>query len=215
MKISIVCSNPAHPVAAYLGDWIKRHSRDHEISLVNKKAELTGGDILFLVSCSELISAKDRRAFGASLVLHASDLPRGRGWSPHVWEIASGADTITLSLLEAEDKVDSGRIWKKVDIAIPGHALWDEINHLLFTAELELMDYAVASYGAITPLAQDAEVEPTYHRKRTPEDSRIDAEKTIAEQFDLIRVCDPDRFPAFFEYRGQRYTLKLEKTSDE
>jgi methionyl-tRNA formyltransferase len=215
VKISIVCSNPAHPVAAYLDEWVERNNRDHDISLVNKKAELTGGDILFLVSCSELISAKDRAAYGASLVLHASDLPSGRGWSPHIWEIASGAAKITLSLLEAEDKVDSGRIWKKVDIAIPDHALWDEINHLLFTAELELMDYAVASYGAIIPLAQAAEVEPTYHRKRTPEDSRIDAQKTIAEQFDLIRVCDPDRFPAFFEYRGQRYTLKLEKTSDE
>jgi methionyl-tRNA formyltransferase len=50
---------------------------------------------------------------------------------------------------------------------------------------------------------------------RTPKDSCIDPHRTIAEQFDLIRVCDPIRFPAFFEYRGQKYALKLEKLNGE
>jgi methionyl-tRNA formyltransferase len=211
VKISILCSDPTHPVVPYLERWIWQNRRNHDITFVNKKNELCGGDLLFLVSCGEIISLKDRAAYGSSLVLHASDLPRGRGWSPHIWEVASGAEKITLSLLETEDKVDSGKIWKKVSIDIPRNALWDDINHLLFTAELQLMDYAVASYGAIVPLEQPAEVQPTYWPKRRAEDSRIDPHKTIAEQFDLIRVCDPARFPAFFEYRGQHYTLKLEK----
>jgi methionyl-tRNA formyltransferase len=122
-----------------------------------------------------------------------------------------GATHITLSLLEAEDKVDSGAIWKKVLINIPTTALWDEINHLLFSAEMQLLDYALESYGRINPKEQSTDTEPTYFRMRTPEDSRIDAHKTIAEQFDLIRVCDPKRFPAFFEHRGQKYALKLER----
>lgn len=214
MKVSIVCSNPAHPVNAYLQDWVERHAQDHEIELVRKKSELTGGDILLLVSCGEIVTAKDRAPYGVSLVLHASDLPRGRGWSPHIWELAAGASHITLSLLEAQDKVDSGKIWKKVRIPVAPTALWDEINHQLFTAEVELMDFALASYGHIQPQEQPADLEPTYFRLRTPQDSRIDADKTLAEQFDLIRVCDPIRFPAFFEHRGQRYALKLEKLHD-
>lgn len=214
MKVSIVCSNPAHPVNAYLRDWVERHAQDHEIELVRKKSELTGGDILLLVSCGEIVTAKDRAPYGVSLVLHASDLPRGRGWSPHIWELAAGASHITLSLLEAQDKVDSGKIWKKVRIPVAPTALWDEINHQLFTAEVELMDFALASYGHIQPQEQPADLEPTYFRLRTPQDSRIDADKTLAEQFDLIRVCDPIRFPAFFEHRGQRYALKLEKLHD-
>lgn len=195
----------------YLREWIERHGQDQEIELVRKKVELTGGDILFLVSCGEIVTAKDRAPYGVSLVLHASDLPKGRGWSPHIWELAAGSSHITLSLLEAQDKVDSGKIWKKVHIPVPSTALWDEINHLLFTAEVQLMDFALLSYGHIQPQEQPAGVEPTYFRLRTPQDSRIDPDKTLAEQFDLIRVCDPDRFPAFFEHRGQRYVLKLEK----
>jgi methionyl-tRNA formyltransferase len=215
VKVSIVCSDPAHPVNAYLLAWIQRHRQDHKIELVRAKSELTGGDILLLVSCGEIVTATDRAPYGVSLVLHASDLPKGRGWSPHIWELAEGASHITLSLLEAEDKVDSGKIWKKVNIPVPHTALWDEINHLLFTEEIQLMDFALASYGRIQPQEQPAEVAPTYYRLRTPQDSRIDPDKTLSEQFDLIRVCDPVRFPAFFEHRGQRYAMKLEKLNDE
>ena len=215
MKVSIVCSNPAHPVNTYLSAWVQRHSQDHDIELVRKKSELTGGDILLLVSCCEIISAEDRAPYGVCLVLHASDLPRGRGWSPHIWELAAGASHITLSLLEAEDKVDSGKIWQKVQIAVPAAALWDEINHLLFSAEVQLMDFALASYGHIQSQDQPKDVEPTYYRRRIPQDSRIDPQQSLADQFDLIRVCDPHRFPAFFEYRGQCFALKLEKINDE
>lgn len=211
LKISILCSDPAHPITAYLKGWIERHRRFHDIELVQKKSDLTGGDLLFLVSCNQIVSAKDRAFYAASLVLHASDLPKGRGWSPHIWAIASGSDKITLTLLEAEDKVDSGRIWKKVDILVPKDALWHEINDLLFTEEIRMMDFALISRDVIQPQKQSDEVEPTYHRARTPEDSRIDPDKSIADQFDLIRVCDPVRYPAFFYHRGQRYALKLEK----
>jgi methionyl-tRNA formyltransferase len=213
VKISIACSNAAHPVNEYLLKWIDRNSTSHTIELVRRKRDLSGGDILFLVSCGEIISATDRASYGASLVLHASDLPRGRGWSPHIWDIAAGANHITLSLLEAEDKVDSGRLWNQIRIPVPPTALWNEINHLLFTAEVELMDFAVRSFGAIAPYNQPSHVEATYLRQRTAEDSRIDAHKSIADQFDLIRVCDPSRYPAFFDHRGQRYALRLEKVN--
>jgi len=215
VRVSIVCSNPTHPVNTYLSAWVKRHGQDHEIELVRTKSELIGGDMLLLVSCCEIITAKERSAYDVCLVLHASDLPRGRGWSPHIWELAAGAQHITLSLLEAEDKVDSGRIWKKVHIPVGPTELWDEINHRIFNAEVQLMDFALASYSRIQPQEQPNDVEPTYYRLRTPQDSRIDPHQPIADQFDLIRVCDPYRFPAFFEFRGQRFALKLEKLHDE
>jgi len=215
MKISIICSDAEHPVNAYIELWTMRHRNNHKIELVRRKKELSGGDILFLVSCSEIISAKERALYRNTMVLHASDLPRGRGWSPHIWEIIAGASSITLSLLEAEDKVDSGRIWKKRHIAVPKDALWNEINDLLFTAELDLMDFAVASFEKCQPHVQSSDVEETYFRRRTNKDSYVDPQKSIAEQFDLIRVCDPFRFPAYFEFRGHTYSIKLEKLNEE
>jgi methionyl-tRNA formyltransferase len=213
MKITFLCSEPTHPVNAYLNSWMATHHEVHEIDLIQEKAQLTGGAILFLISCSEIVTSSDRTKYASCLVLHASDLPKGRGWNPHIWELLQGADFITLSLIEAEDKVDSGRIWKKTRVPVPKHALWDEINHLLFNAEIELIDYAVGAFAQVTPTAQTNTAEATYYPRRTPKDSEIDVHKTIAEQFDMIRVCDPNRYPAYFEYMGQRYILKLEKSN--
>lgn len=215
MKITLLCSDSVHPVNVHLNKWVSKNSNRHEISLVRSKADLEGGDILFLVSCAEIIHAKDRQKFKSSLLLHASDLPSGRGWSPVVWEIIGGAELITVSLLEVEDKVDSGRIWRKITRSVPKHALWNEINEILFSAEIELIDLAVNEVVSIEPQPQSLEVEASYYRRRSPEDSKINPEQSIAEQFDHIRVCDPERYPAYFDMHGQRFKITLEKMNEQ
>lgn len=214
MRISFLCSDMQHPVNGHLRRWIEQQQDKHQIELVFKKSELSGGDILFLISCSEIVGAAERATYRASLVLHASDLPQGRGWSPHTWQIIAGAEEITLSLLEAEDRVDSGRIWKKVKFPVPKHALWNEINERLFDAEIELIDYAVSKFDSIAPVEQDPNIDPTYYPRRSPTDSQLDPTQSIANQFDRIRVCDPNRFPAFFELHGKKYKITVEKISD-
>lgn len=215
MKISILCSDSNHPVVEYLNTWIDRVSlRGHSVELFFDKSELPDGDILFLVSCSQMIRDGDRKKYRATLVLHASDLPKGRGWSPYVWSILGGAAQITVSLLEASEPVDSGAIWLKTTFDLEGHELLPEINAKLFDAELFLMTQAVDSFDSIEPIQQKGDPGP-YMNKRTSADSRLDPYKTIAEQFNLLRVVDSDRYPAFFDYQGKRYLIKIEKTENE
>jgi methionyl-tRNA formyltransferase len=212
MNISILTTSTEHPVNAYLGKWAEKN-KNHQVSIVHLKKELISGDILFLISCSEIISKLERGKFKKTLVVHASDLPYGRGWSPYVWEIINGATDITLSLLEAGDKVDTGDIWKKVNVSIPKTTLFDEINEVIFNSELELMDFAIENYHTIEPKKQlniDSECWP----KRSPKDSEIDINQTIFEQFDLIRVCDPQRFPAYFYKDGVRFNIAIEKNDE-
>ncbi|WP_347807462.1 formyltransferase family protein [Pseudomonas sp. CAU 1711] len=204
-----------HPVNGMLQRWMEKNKTLHQVALARSKRELASGDILFLISCGEIITEHERRRFKKTLVIHASDLPRGRGWSPHIWELTQGAAGLTVSLLEAQDKVDSGDIWKKVHIDIPPHALYQEINELLFRAESELMDFAVEHFDSVVPMAQDCSIEPTYYPRRGPADSELDPQLTIASQFNLLRVCDPERFPAFFKLHGHRYKLTIERLDDE
>lgn len=211
MKISILCSDPNHPVVKSLLVWIAgMSSKGHTASLHYDKADLQGGDVLFLVSCSQIIRDVERKKYGATLVLHASDLPKGRGWSPHIWSILNGADQITVSLLEADNPVDTGAIWLKTDFRLEGHELLPEINEKLFAAELLLMTQAVEQFEKISPVRQLGDP-GAYMPKRSPADSQLDPNKTIAEQFDVLRVVDSQRYPAFFDYRGKRYLIKIEK----
>lgn len=183
----------------------------HEVTLVRTCHDLKGGDLLFLLSCSEIVAAGDRAKFSKTLVLHASDLPEGRGWNPHIWQILAGATHLTVTLLEAEDKVDTGAIWHQLSIEIDKAALWNEINEALFAVEMKLLDFAVDHLTTIVPRPQRLDLSPNYHRLRNPSDSKIDPSRTIVEQFDLLRVCDPQRYPAFFDLHGCRYKLTLEK----
>lgn len=208
-----MCSDPQHPVNGMLDDWVVAHAQELDISVCRKKSELPGGDLLFLISCSEIILATERALYTGVLVLHASDLPRGRGWSPHIWELSQGASFITLTLLEAADSVDSGDIWCKEVVPVPVGALYEEINHLLFQAEFRLMNFAVENFYTITPEPQSVEFKASYYRRRVPEDSEIDPKISLADQFNLIRVCDAERFPAYFKLHGNVYKIKLEKLS--
>lgn len=215
MKISILCTDANHPVVKSLRAWADvMTSKGHGATLVFDKAELPGGDILFLVSCSQMIRDAERKKYRATLVLHASDLPKGRGWSPYIWSVLGGANQITVSLLEASEPVDSGAIWLKTTFALEGHELLLEINAKLFAAEILLMTQAVEQFDSITPTQQIGDPGP-YMAKRTPADSRLDPYKTIVEQFNLLRVVDSQRYPAFFDYQGKRYLIKIEKVENE
>ncbi|MBU1656485.1 MAG: UDP-glucuronic acid dehydrogenase [Gammaproteobacteria bacterium] len=215
MKISILCTDPNHPIIISLQAWMDdMSSKGHSSILVFDKAELQGGDILFLVSCGQIIRDPERQKYKATLILHASDLPKGRGWSPHIWSILGGANQISVSLLEASEPVDSGAIWLKTKFTLDGFELLPEINAKLFAAELLLMTQAVEQFETIKPIQQAGDPGP-YMSKRSPADSQLDPYKTIAEQFDLLRVVDSQRYPAFFYYRGKRYLIKIEKVENE
>lgn len=212
MKISLLCSNLEHPIYAYLKEWVACHANNYNIQLINKSADcFEQGDILFLISCSEIIKQDIRNRYEHTLVLHASDLPSGRGWSPHIWDILQGKQSITLSLLNAEDEVDSGDVWCKKTIKLSGLELYDEINHLLFSAELELISWACRNIHIESPKAQKAIENNNYYRLRTPSDSELDPSLSIAEQFNLLRVSDPNRFPAFFYHQGKKFIIKISR----
>jgi methionyl-tRNA formyltransferase len=53
--------------------------------------------------------------------------------------------------------------------------------------------------------------ESSFYPKRSPADSMIDINKTIIEQFNLLRIVDNERYPAYFDWLGKRYYLRIEK----
>lgn len=215
MKISILTTDPYHPVVASLINWQSEMClKGHEVSIHYDKGTLSSGEILFLVSCSQMIRKREKDLFSNVLVLHASDLPNGRGWSPHIWSIVNGCNNITLCLLEASEPVDSGKIWLKTTIPLIGDELLNEINQKLFLAELNLMTRCIQDYDLISPCAQD-EVEGFYLRKRNFLDSEIDVNNNIISQFNLLRTVDNVKYPAFFWHLGNKYIIKIEKEINE
>jgi len=209
-NITVVISSSEHPINRWVEHWAAARVGSQSISIVRRPDDAEGGDICFLVSCTEIVPLSMRAKYQKVLVIHASDLPIGRGWSPHIWTIIAGGQEVVVSLLEASAKVDQGSVWKKIKYEIPKYYLYDDIMEVINKAHIELMDFAIEHYKTVIPRAQDAGIKPTYFQKRTPADSEISVFKSISEQFNTLRMCDHKRFPAFFELHGKKFKIKIE-----
>lgn len=214
MDITILCTDNKHKIIPFLEQWKTLNSSYHNISIVNNSSEVKNGDILFLISCLEIIKIDIRSRFKHTLVIHESDLPHGKGWSPIQWQILNGSNSIVVTLLDAADKVDSGDIWKKEIVEFEGHELADEINEQIFPIKLDLMDFAIQNMNSINKTIQE-EIDEAHFPRRTSEDSEIDINKSIYEQFNLLRIADNERYPCFFNYKGNRYKIFLTKIDTE
>jgi methionyl-tRNA formyltransferase len=210
LDVKILCTDPRHPVNAWLDAWAAANTHRATVGVWRDWRELPGGgDFLFLVSCHQIIGRATRVKFRHTLVLHASDLPRGRGMSPHIWQILEGEQRIVVSLINAEDELDRGDIWHQMTIEFDGTELHDEIHAKLFDAEVALMTWALDHCDSSSPRPQSGT--STFYRKRSPTDSAIDPNRPLAESFDLLRVADPERYPAFFEHRGAKYRIRIDR----
>jgi methionyl-tRNA formyltransferase len=214
LDITILCSDRTHKIFPYLEKWENTNLKNHKIKLITSSKDIEYGTILFLISCTEIINKDIRNKFKKTLVIHESDLPNGKGWSPIVWQIIEGSNLIPITLLEAEDKVDSGAIWEKRFVKLEGHETYDEINSKIFPEKIKLLDFAIEHFNDINPIPQN-DSESTYFQKRTPKDSEINVKKPISEQFDLLRIADPERYPCFFKFRDYKYKIVIEKINDD
>jgi len=181
----------------------------HTVKQAYRAAEVEEGDCALFLSCCEIVKRDVLERNVHNLVVHASRLPEGRGWSPWVWQILENKNTIPMTLFEAAYRVDSGVIYLQDSIDLKGHELLGDIRASVAMKTIELCRRFVASYPCIASSGRSQKGLPTYYRRRTAADSQLNPDSTIREQFNLLRVVDNERYPAFFEIGGHRYLIKI------
>ena len=184
--------------------------RGHAVRWIHDPAHLAPGDVCLLLSCSRLLRAEQLALHRHNLVVHESALPQGQGWSPMTWQILEGASSIPITLFEAVADLDAGPIHLQQQIALQGHELVEEWRVLQAQATLELCLAWFDRYQEVVAAAQPQHGEASHYRRRRPDDSQLDPERSLAEQFNLLRVVDNQRYPAFVHWRGRCYVLQVQ-----
>jgi hypothetical protein len=197
-----------HYIPDLLIDWMLQ---GHPVLWVHHPEELPPGDFCFLLGCGQLIPQSVRNQFRHNLVVHESNLPSGKGWSPLTWQILEGKNEICVTLLEAEEKVDSGCIYGQECIYFQGNELVEELRQKQAKTTIRLCKKFVNEYPEVVTHARNQKGKESYYPRKNPNDSRLDPDKSIREQFNLLRVVDNERYPAFFELQEEKYVLKIEK----
>jgi len=187
-------------------DWL---SQGHRVHWTHEVEALGSGDFCFYLSCSQIVPSSILGNFAHNLVVHESDLPQGKGWSPLTWQILEGGNRIPVTLFEAVERVDSGDIYLQEWLEFEGHELLDELRQAQAVATLRLCQRFVDGYPEVLKGTRSQTGVESFYPRRRPRDSQLDVHRSLAEQFNLLRVVDNERYPAFFEYQNGKYLIKI------
>lgn len=182
---------------------------DDQATFCDSYDKVEEGDVAFLLGCTKIATDAAISKNTYTLVVHESDLPKGRGFAPIQWQLIAGRNEIPICLLQTENEVDSGAVFLKRLVTFDGHELNDEIRFAQGQATIEIcLEFLNAKP---IPIKEPQSGEPSYYTRRYPEDSRLDPDKTISEQFNLLRTVDNDAYPAFFTLNDTDYIIRIEK----
>ena len=166
-------------------------------------------DVLFIISYTKILPIKLFKKVKLPLIVHESNLPKGRGCSPVLWEVLNKKKNFYVSIIEVKKKVDSGKIILKKKFTIKSDDLYGDIRKKQTQSNINIIKDFLKIYPKIEFKNQIGK--PSYFRKRKIEDSELNINKSIRSQFNLMRINNNDEWPSFFYMNGKKFVIKIFK----
>lgn len=167
-------------------------------------------EVVFILAYHRIIEGRYLAMHKHNIVIHESALPKGKGWAPFFWQIIEGKAQIPFTMLEASENVDDGDIYMQETLTLTGFELNEELRAKQAEMSIRMCRKFIENYVRYQSPTKQSGTE-SFYPKRTPKDSRLDINKTLGEQFNLLRTVHNRDYPAFFEIDGHRYELKIER----
>lgn len=208
-KVTFLIDSPDNWMVSLVREFITQITIEYDAELIYKEEDISEGDILFILSFYKLVAPKFLELNKHNIVVHASKLPQGKGWSPATWQILEGKNNIPLTLFEAVEKVDAGDIYDVSEVVLDGTELINEWQEMMGRKILEMAGKFINQYPNNHGTPQIGET--SFYSRRTPKDSELNISKSIEEQFNQFRVADNDKYPAYFNIKGKKFVLKIYK----
>ena len=199
-------------------DWIEKYARNFvkkfKTSKFNFKffydyKNIKKYSIVFVLGYTKIIKPELLKNNVLNLTVHESDLPKNKGFSPVQYQILNNQNIIKTCLIDLSDKVDCGKIYAKSTIKFDGTELYDEIREKQSTNTYYLISSFLKSYPNINGIKQKGK--SNFLKKRYPKDSKLDINKSIKENFNILRISNNKSWPAFFMYKGKKFKLNIFK----
>ena len=166
-------------------------------------------DLVFILGYGRLLPNLFLKKNKLNLVIHESKLPYDKGGAPIHYQVLKSKKIIHICLIEAAEKIDSGDIYLIDKFNLNGGELMPELRKRQAYARLNIIKKFLKKYPKISKKKQKGK--GTFNRKRNSKDSELNIKKSIKSQFNLLRICDNERYPAFFKFKNKKYILKIFK----
>ena len=141
------------------------------------------------------------------MVVHESDLPEGKGWSPMTWQVIEGRNRIIGTLFSPNEKVDDGKILSKASIEVDDIKNVDEMRRyqIKLTAKLILIYFNILPKEEIQ---KDENKKVSMYRRRCKDDSYIELSQ---KEQNLLKTIDNIKYPLWTKVNGVETKLIIEQ----
>ena len=210
-KIAILFDKKNDWLISYINKkTIKEFATRYDISFHKNPNLVKKFEIVFVLGFTRILGVDFLSRNKICMVIHESNLPKGRGFSPVQWQILANKNTFTNCLILMNRGIDSGEIVLKNKIVLDGSELYEEIRKKQAKKTIDLVKKFLKTYPKFKVKKQKGRA--TYFRKRSKEDSELNINKSIKKQFNLMRIANNEKWPLYFKYRNKTYFLKINKT---
>ena len=158
---------------------------------------------MFSLGCSKILKNNSLIKHKLNLIIHPSKLPDGRGSAPIFWQILK-KKKFFITIFNANEKIDQGDIYLVKQFNLNGSELHDEIRKIQGNLILKMIKNFFKKKNLIKNL-KNKRVKALTSRKEKPIHSELNINKSLKSQFNLLRICSNDFYPAFFKYKNKKY----------
>lgn len=209
MKVQFLIDNKKSWIIKYIKAFINNNNLGHKFILIHSQNLLKKSDITFILSSLKKVSISNLSKSLHNIVIHPSKLPKGKGISPLEWQILEGKSLIWFTAFEANNNFDSGDIYYQNFAKLKGIELKDDLKKIQFRETVKIIKKIIKSFPNLKGKKQSGL--SSYYKKRNKLSNRLDINKTIKNQFNVLRIADNDNYPAYFTYKNKKFILKIFK----
>ena len=141
--------------------------------------------------------------------MHASKLPKDRGFAPVQYQVLRGKNIIDISLLEAAKEVDTGDIFLRDKFMLDKDDLSNEIRKKQAKAMLNIIKKFLDKYPKLKRNKQKGT--SNFNKRRYSDSNQLNINKSIKSQFNILRIANNEDYPAQFKIHNKNYILKIYK----
>lgn len=210
MKINIFCNTKDSFYLDYASEhisFLRKRFPDKKFLFFKDSIKSRKGDLALFISYNSKLTKKELSLHKKNVVFHPSKLPYGRGSAAVAWTIIKNKKKLWVSTFQPNEKIDKGKIIFQTSKNLRGNELSYTLRKIQFDLILKQSVKIIKYYPNYKLASQKGK--SCFFKKREPRDSQLDINKSIKSQFNLLRICDNERYPAFFFYKNKKYIIKI------
>lgn len=191
----------------YVPEFINGDDKVIDFKDIKRKFDL---ELLVCLGYPHILKKEEIELFPKGVINFHAGLPHYRGRHPINWMMIDGLKEIPISVHYIDEGIDTGDIIVEDYVKIERDDCYPDVRKKIIELEKKLLVISLKQIETNSVYRRKQTEVFKYTKKRTPEDSRIDWNKSSLELHHFINALSSPMPNAFMDYKGEE--IKINKS---